>query len=495
MSSNYVTSNGLVIPDYANIVSDLETDFKEVFGNTIDVSAQSTFGQIIAIFAKYISNNFLMAQEIYTNRNPKEAEGLSLDYIVSENAIVRLDATPTKITNAILYGDSGTLVLAGKRARASLQTVEYSLDANVTILNTNAVYAKVILSSVSVGTSYTVTLDSVPYTHTAIMGNTVNDVMNALKVLIDAGAWDGTATVNSSDELELSKNIAFTITVNNLTLDEVGTIGNFTCTENGANSIPANSLDTIVTSVTGWNRVLNPTAGITGRDTETDAELRVRREASIAGVGNATEEAIRTKIFDDVDGVTGVAVYSNRTNAIDGESRPPHSFEAVVEGGNYLDIAKKLWEIMPVGITSIGNLNNDGSINVSFPGAGVKVTDSQGYIQIIGFSRPKPIYIWVRVKRDLYNEEVYPDNGDDLIKDAIVEWASNRSNIDVGKDVIRQRLSIPVYTIPGISDILIELDSSLSLTHSPSYSETNITVSDRQLASFAIGRIVVADLT
>jgi hypothetical protein len=122
------------------------------------------------------------------------------------------------------------------------------------------------------------------------------------------------------------------------------------------------------------------------------------------------------------------------------------------------------------------------------------IVDSQGFNQTVYFSRPENVYIFVRVRRDYYSEESYPADGDEQIKDNIVDWSVEAENINIGVDVIRQRLSTPIYEVPGVGDIEIALDSSTTLPYTPTYAESNIVIDGRQLAVFAASRIVVEDI-
>lgn len=81
----------------------------------------------------------------------------------------------------------------------------------------------------------------------------------------------------------------------------------------GPIAVPANSLTEIVTPVSGWVSLTNPQSGITGRNQETDAELRLRREQSLHLLGAATVEAIRSRLLQEVAGVTAVLVFENVT--------------------------------------------------------------------------------------------------------------------------------------------------------------------------------------
>ena len=81
----------------------------------------------------------------------------------------------------------------------------------------------------------------------------------------------------------------------------------------GAIPAPANSLTQIMTPIAGWQSITNFEAGITGREIETDAELRLRRLQSLKVSGNATVEAIRARLLQEVSGVTNVTIFENVT--------------------------------------------------------------------------------------------------------------------------------------------------------------------------------------
>ena len=84
-----------------------------------------------------------------------------------------------------------------------------------------------------------------------------------------------------------------------------------------------------------------------------------------------------------------------------------------------------------------------------------------------------------------YEEEDLPDDYVDRIKTAVDEWAT--AEYTVGKDVIPQRITVPVYGIAGIDSVSVEVSmdggSTWSGTRQPigagayaSLPEENITV-------------------
>lgn len=81
----------------------------------------------------------------------------------------------------------------------------------------------------------------------------------------------------------------------------------------GPIAAPVGSLIEIMTPVSGWTNITNFKAGVTGRNQETDSELRLRRELSIRIAGTATVEAIRARLLQEVPGVSSVTIIENIT--------------------------------------------------------------------------------------------------------------------------------------------------------------------------------------
>jgi uncharacterized phage protein gp47/JayE len=212
-----------------------------------------------------------------------------------------------------------------------------------------------------------------------------------------------------------------------------GANGKFTAVETGYQTCEIGELDTIAVAVSGWNSVYNYVAGDPGEDLESDESLRVRRAAA-ASVrrSRATDPAIEAALLD-VQGVSSALVKSNRGFATDSDGIPGKAFTSLVVGGNDNDIAKCIYENQPSGIQSFGNTS-------------VNITDSHGVEQQISFSRPTPIYLWVKVTYTLYEEEAFPGQG--VVKKALVEWAEKEYTL--GKDIISTRLNQGLYDVPGI---------------------------------------------
>lgn len=487
MSGTFVTTTGFQKKILADIKTEYETAFKGVFGADIDLDPSGAFGQLIGLLSKRDADIWNGLDEIYSSRAVTSAFGTSLDNIVMENGITRLPATPTIVYDVILFGTDTTVVNSGSLIKNNLLSYQFSLITTTTIEKEISRYNKIeVQGTVSAGKIYTISIDAINYSYTALSDDTAQSVLIELKLLVEAigGYIANVNYASGSYYLEISKfteDFSFSIvssTTLNLLL--VGSAGNFECTTTGYITVPEQSLNTIITSVSGWNSVMNYNIGTVGRDIESDSDLRTRRLISLQQ-GNATENAIREALLNNVDDVVAVNVISNRDDAVDVEGRPAHSFECVISGGADADIANTIWDKMPAGIASYGNTD-------------YTITDEQGFSQTIYFSRAVSKYIWVKVKRSKYVEETYPVNGDLMIKEAIVNWSLSSYNIAVGKDIIIGRLYTPIYTVPAVKDIVVTIAVTDSPSGTPIYSSSDISLSARQIGVFSIDRITVEDL-
>lgn len=492
MSGIFVTPTGFNKKTLALIKSELEDLISAAFGEVIDFDPSGPFGQIVGLLSKREADLWDGAEEIYTSRDPNAATGTSLDNIAAETGVFRIDSFPTK-ADVILLGSIGTTILAGREMRTPNGSLLYSLDATVVIALATCRDIYLDLDSPSgSGEVYGITLGGTAYSYTTSPGDGLPEILAGLLADIGGGPFAGSAEISGTQLRVFNHSESFAVSgLLKLTADLVGSPGEVTANTPGANTLPANSLTEIVTPVAGWLEVYNPFAGAIGREVETDAELRIRRANAFA-IGKSTEEAIRQNILNQVDGIIAVGITSNRSLLTNVDGLPAKSFEVIAEGGDRSRIAEVIWTSMPAGIESYGNINADGSTDPGGSGSGIAIVDSQGYSQTIHYSRPSQLLIFVRVKRAFYSEEAYPVDVDEQIKDAIVAWAAGEFTL--GKDVIRQRLSIPIYSVPGVGDILIALDSSTDPLHIPVYAASDIPISARQIAAFEQSRIVVEAL-
>ena len=154
--------------------------------------------------------------------------------------------------------------------------------------------------------------------------------------------------------------------------------------------------------------------------------------------------------------------------------RPPKSFEAVVEGGTDEEVAYQIWLTKPAGIETFGNVNS---------GQGITIIDSQGNEQVIFFSRPSEVTVWVQVALTLYTEETFPNNG---IADVALAIFNYGVGLGVGIDVLQQRVLAQIFNVPGIASG----NMTIGITQN-ALSTSDISIQDNQISTWDLERISV----
>jgi len=266
---------------------------------------------------------------------------------------------------------------------------------------------------------------------------------------------------------------------------DLSTIANFATLEDetvlsqstGALNVPAISIRTITTPITGLNTVINFEAGIAGTDRETDAQLRARRESELQKIGTATSGGI-IEALQDLANVTKAAIVENDSDIVV-DSRPAHSFEVYVDALNTTEInneiAQAIYNAKPVGIEVV---STDGGGRTGI------YTDANGTINLVmPFSSITPVTIYVTVTRTTINGD-YPSDGDDQIKANLISYFES---LTLGDDVYIHRLYTPVNLVPGISDLEIIAGKTAG-----SQGSANIVIDPFELATLTEANITIA---
>lgn len=107
-----VTAQGITAPSYAEILEYLQGQARQIFGNDINLSADTQDGQIIAIVAAAISDVNAQAIAVYNSFNPNTAIGVALDSAVKTNGLKRREPTQSTV-DLLLVGQAGTVITNG----------------------------------------------------------------------------------------------------------------------------------------------------------------------------------------------------------------------------------------------------------------------------------------------------------------------------------------------------------------------------------------------
>lgn len=247
----------------------------------------------------------------------------------------------------------------------------------------------------------------------------------------------------------------------------------FVCQSTGPIPCTAGTLTVIASPVAGWSAITNATDGTPGSDVETDSALRVRREQELTAQGSTTVNSIRSDILrlaqTNATKVISCNILENVTDATDGNGLPPHSIECIVygpaspSGADNTAVATQIFESKAAGCATYG-------------GTSANVTDSQGYVHAINFTRPTPKNMYVTVT-------VVGGAAAD-VKAAIVAYGAT---LLPGDDVAEAALTKAIMSAAGVSNrSLLKFDTSVTPSNTADYA-----IALREIASFDTARITV----
>jgi uncharacterized phage protein gp47/JayE len=480
MADYGVTAQGFVRKPLVVIKQELEQEIRDLFGD-IRTDPQSGFGQLIGVFASREADWWELAEKTYNSNFPASASGVSLDNAVSLTGTVRTAAQAASLV-VQMEGDEGAVIPSGTQVSDTETGFIFSLLTETTITESNLHKAVYTVDS-DTEASYSITINGVVSTFTLSGGESATDIAAGLASEISSNlSGDVTATnegasviVVIDDSDDVSSFFEATAEGTGITLTEIWTPGLYECTVTGDVNVPAGGIDTIETPVTGFDQADNIAASFGGSDVLTDDQLRIKQQNELQGANSATLLAIKSRVLNEVDGVTEVFVFQNDTDTVDGEGRPPNSIEVVVEGGLESEIAQKIFDVKSAGIETFGSEVEN-------------VIDPNGDTQVAKFNRPTPVDIYMIVEIIQNDEETLPSNFASLIENSVLETGEA---LDIGEDVILQRFFGPIYSsVSGIASITIKADTSPA----PS-ATTNIAIAAREFARFTSANVTVTDVT
>lgn len=481
-----ITETGIRIKRFDTILSEINAFQTEGFGVQVGANTRSFLNTLNTSVADKIAELWELGADIYHNLSPMSAEGAALDNAVQFGGNSREKARSTyypihcECTEGITL-DEETLIESDTNPAIKFLSAEER-----TISRSSFNKAKVKVVSTQPGEAYTVALNGTLYSYTCKAQDGPEAILGGLRDLILADEAEAfTASVDSENVLliieaaDVESENSMLLT-DNLTTESVTAIISFASEEPGEVSLPNGAITKIVTAPTGFLSCTNLCGYVAGRLLETDVELRQSYVDKIFSRSSRMTDSIRSAILANCAGVTAAQVYENRTNETDSEGRPPHSVEAVVDGGSNSDIAEQILATVSAGITTYG------SVVVDVPGKDDDMIE-------VCFNRPTYIYCWFKVTLTISKASAVPANYAELVETAIVDAMSQVEN---GEDVVPQQQFLPaIYEqVPGISyiDVAIYTTTSASEGQPSSYPLRSVEITNRQRAMTSSTRIEVA---
>jgi uncharacterized phage protein gp47/JayE len=244
-------------------------------------------------------------------------------------------------------------------------------------------------------------------------------------------------------------------------------------------NVSAGSITVAVTPILGLTSLSNANSMVGGRYTETDEEFRDRYQTATSTGNGSSADAIRSELLKLV-GVSAAKVFENDGNEEDGNGLPPHSINAVVQGGDNSGIASTIHRQKSAGIATYGSVSVD-------------ITDASGAVRSIQFSRPSELSVWIKVSN--LSASVSGDGLTELqseISNAIIHYVggvdsagTTAQGLTIGESLLVSRLFSVLNGIEGV------LNYSLSTSvNGTTYTQSDINPSISQVVRTSVNKVV-----
>lgn len=269
------------------------------------------------------------------------------------------------------------------------------------------------------------------------------------------------------------------LTTESATIGSGGTATvNALCTVNGPFEPAANTIIAIQTPIFGWSYATNGTATSVGTLPDTDQDLHIKQERATSATSYRQVDAIIAGIMN-VPGVTFARLYVNNTLTTDARGITGKTLAPVVVGGEDTAVADVLR-------LKSGGLDNFQG-NLATP---VTYTGPLGDTQTIDFYRPTEVPIYIDLDITVTNSAAYPDDANNQIKQAIVDYAqydqSGLAGFPPGADVLVSRLYTPINSVPGFSVTNLTIGTTPGVL-----SSADISIAWNEIAKFSVDNITI----
>ena len=467
-----LTGEGLSIKRLQEIREEITERLLTFFGEDINTTEDSVFGQVRDSVAPGESSIWEKLQIVYDSQSPSRAEGQPLDDNCALVGVSRMQEQASTV-RASVTGINATILPVGFTIAVNTTKDEFDIVSQSTINNTESTETLISVDIVANSTAYTVTIDGIPAVYNSDVSATEGEIVAGLIIAIPLAVTSviATSTINSNEILISSvdpldkKDVQLDASLSFVT---VTTLINMKSKAIGAIPAPIDQLIDIKTTISGVNSASNKEVASLGNVLESDADLRLRRNTELAKTGSTSVTAIADRV-DLVDNVRSTVVLENFTDSIDGNSLSPHSVKVIVDGGTDADVALAIFNSKPVGTDMNG-------------AESVAVVDSMGISRNVLFDRPTGVTIYIEVTLTKFGD--YPSDGDNQIIENLVEFGV--TSLFAGDDVITSRLYTPVNAVQGH-----QVDSLfISKTPSPTVA-TPITISLTELAEITAVNITI----
>lgn len=470
---------GFVINRYPETLQELQNDQIENIETKFKYQNNKVIYQLNSIYSLSIDQLSQLIEFAFDQQKLSSAEGRWLEEIAFTRGVTRIPASSSFTNSQYAVLETGSVIPINSIFESSVTGDRAINTSTVTGSQSNCNEAKVIINDVISNNNYVITINNVDYSYLSNGTPTITEIRDGLQAQFDLDTsktftyvLDGDNGFIFTADTDTILNIQVLTTY--IIVETVKVYFTLQLIETGDIAVPAGIMDTVRTSVSGLIETNNDTAFTSGRERETDAELRLRIQRGNVGDCTGTVPAIEDAVLTRVNGVASATVIENTEfDPTDGTGRPLGSFETVVVGGDDADVAKVIWETKGAGIQLFGNTT-------------IVHVDSRGRNRFVDFSRPTELVIALRIDYSLYDEEPFPSNGENLMSEISLEYFNS---LPVDKDVIPLRVVKDIYNQVSGLGLVTVYAQTLTASGDPvvpgNWSISPIAVSEAQFVSLS----------
>lgn len=446
--SSFLTPQGLVIKRFdeikSNILNNLKLKIEEI-GEEIETE-DKLLGNIVDVFSSEVADVWQGLQEVYDGQILDSSEGKNVDDIALHVSAERLEADCTK-TVVALKGKIGTKIERNFILKCVANNELFYLVDDVILSKSNCIeFTAKINDNVIKDKIYTTVVDGYEVSYIAKAGDKENDVCRELVNKFSNDNYiitqkENTYTISSKNFLPFDPYVD-----QNQLIESVANKSLFYAMNNGAIFCPTDTLNKIVSPVNGLisaNNFERPKS--IGRLLESDTEYKIRIKKSGALRGQNTIPSLKAKLRN-LRGVSDVDIKENKSDRKSLDGIPPKAFEVLIEGGDENEIAKVISE------NKIGGIETYGSKKIPV------LIDNQ-WLDIC-FSRPVEVSVIVKIELKIFDD--FPENGEQLIKNAVLNYGNR---LGINKTLIDQKFFGSIFNsctgIKGINLTIARKDENI----------------------------------
>lgn len=485
-----LTAGGFVRMRLPEIRRSIFDTLNATTGDVFDETPNSFMGQIVNVFAEREAALWELLELVYLSRFPVTAFGQSLDLAVSFSGVRRLQDTPSRAP-LILFGAQGTIVPQGSVVESTFlpegltRNPQFRLVSGAVITRDDLAHLELAIpATVTAGRQYLIRWNGQSVLTAANSGETATQIASLLATTLAGLGAEATA---SAAVITITGPSPFAASWSDtVSLVRTGSPAIAEATEGGAVAAPIGSLTRIITPVGGWDSVTNAFPATLGLGREDDSLLRGRYATGVFRLGAGVMPSIDANIRNDIPGILFAKTYENNTAVTDAEGRLPHSIELVADGGDSAAIGVRLFTLKGAGIQTNGNTL-------------VNVMDVDGFKHPVRFTRPAPVYLYIRAQVVPDPEAAVPGDLDERVRNALYEFGTT---LTVGEDVRLQHFAAHALrkdeagnpVIPGIARLNLTLTSRTTLGPAPptgEYTAADLSIGVRNRAAFDLTRVTV----